>query len=263
MIDMKLPRLSLLLSLVLLASLFGCSTKPKNEEPQADNDNGLAYRVISDLPVVDGENKLIEKYDYRPEAQRVSDSVPSSTKATGSTEETYIPPPDRWVFIRTSKGNVRILVHSSWSPNGARRFIQLVEEKFYDGAPWFRVNDNIAQTGIAPDPETNTLHIAESVKRDPMHGSNTRGMVSFAQNNPDGRNTQFFVNLTDNPNLDGPDNYFVPFAEVMEGMDVLDELFRTGDPKPGLIEQIGSEGVMAFKRQYPQGDVIEMAALEN
>ncbi|MEZ5338675.1 MAG: peptidylprolyl isomerase [bacterium] len=256
---MNLLRSSLPCLLLLL--LGACSGHAKDEAEQADSrDNGLAYRVVTELPVVDGKNMLVEKYDFGPAAQRVSDSVPSSTDAAGERGLSLVPPPqDRQVMLKTSKGNVILLVHTSWAPNGARRFIELVENGFYDGAPWFRVTEDLAQTGLSADPELNTMQAGTNVAPDPMQGSNTRGMVAFAQGAQGQRNTQWFVNLKDNPLFDT--RGFVPFAEVQQGMDVLESLYVTGDPRAGLVEQIGEEGVRAFRAQYPEGDVIEYARM--
>ncbi|MCB1216590.1 peptidylprolyl isomerase [bacterium] len=242
---------------LLLILLGACSGHAKDEGEQADSrDNGLAYRVVTELPVVDGQNMLVEKYDFGPEARRISDSVPSSTDAAGEQEQHLVPPPrNRHVMMNTSKGQVQLLLHGDWSPNGARRFIELVETDFYDGAPWFRVTEDLAQTGLSADPELNAAQGGINVPPDPMQGSNTRGMVAFAQGAQGQRNTQWFVNLKDNPLFDT--RGFVPFAEVVQGMDVLESLYVTGDPRAGLVEQIGEEGVRAFRAQYPEGDVIE------
>lgn len=257
----------LLPAIVILALLaISCSTEPEDEETSG-LDNGLAFRV-TELPVEDGVNKLIDKYDYNPEATIISNSVPTSTQVTAEPKETYIPPAERWVYIKTSQGDIKIVVHSDWAPHAAKRFIELVEESFYDGAPFFVVNDIIAQTGIAAKPEVNELHEGETIPVDPMHGSNTRGTIAFVQalNDPASRNTQIYFNLQDNPQLDGNEQgegYYVPFAEVMEGMDVLEKLHKTQTPRPGFIEQLASDGVMVFRRQYPQGDTIEQAILMN
>lgn len=250
-----------LVALLAACMLSGCEVSKQGRTTTSD-DNQLAYRVV-EKPVEDGRNKLLEKYNFGPESRRISDSVQDIGSRKPELDENYIPPRNRWVMLRTTKGDIRLRVYADWAPNAAKRFVELVEQGFYDGAPWFRVNDLIAQSGIAAEPEANERHAGESIERDPMRGSNTRGTISFAQANPDNRNTQFFINIEDNTYLDGTgeDDYFVPFAEVLQGMDVVDELQKTGDPRPGFIEQLATEGVTVFRRQYPQGDVIEFARL--
>ncbi len=259
----RIPALLTVLGFCLL--LAACQSSAKDDEQEkAGMDNGLAYRVV-DTPVEDGRNKLLQKYNFNPEAHQISESVPSSTDAAGSTEDTYIPPSNRSVMLRTSQGDIEVLVHADWAPRGAARFVELVEQGYFDGAAWFNVNENFAQTGIAADPEIAERIPTDPIERDPMHGSNTRGMISFVQINadPDTRSTQFFINKGENPQLDGQDGvaYHVPFAEVKRGMTVVDKLFETGNPRAGFIEQLAEEGVMAFRRQYPAGDTIEFVRL--
>merc|ERR1719440_2574798 len=48
---------------------------------------------------------------------------------------------------------------------------------------------------------------------------------------PNTRSTQFFINFQDNSNLD--DMGFTPVAEVVEGMDVVNRIFKVGEGAPG------------------------------
>ena len=65
----------------------------------------------------------------------------------------------------------------------------------------------------------------------PVKGSNTRGKITFAKTGmPNSRSTQFFINFKDNANLDGMG--FAPFGEVVEGMDVVDAIYKVGEGAP-------------------------------
>ncbi len=57
----------------------------------------------------------------------------------------------------------------------------------------------------------------------PPKEKNLRGTLSFAQSGPNTRATEVFINLKDNPGLD--EDRFVPFAKVVEGMEVVDHLY--------------------------------------
>lgn len=63
-----------------------------------------------------------------------------------------------------------------------------------------------------------------TISDDPVVRSNTRGTLSFAMTGqPNSRSAQVFINFGDNANLD--ELGFAPFAEVVEGMDVVDQIY--------------------------------------
>ena len=99
---------------------------------------------------------------------------------------------------------------------------------------------------------------------DPVTQSNKRGFVSFATSGPDSRTTQIFINFSDNTNLDGMG--FAPFAEVVEGMDVVDQLYSAygdGAPRGPGPEQgrIHSEGNEYLDAEFPFLDKVAKTAV--
>ncbi len=136
------------------------------------------------------------------------------------------------VRLVTSEGDILVRVRRAWSPHAADRFYNLVEAGFYDGSAFFRTIEGfVAQFGLAANPKVTKAWRDEGFPDDPVMSSNTRGRVTFAMRNvPDSRTTQLFVNLTDNTSLDRLG--FAPFAEVVEGMDVVDALHVTGEGAP-------------------------------
>ncbi|MCC7479243.1 peptidylprolyl isomerase [bacterium] len=166
------------------------------------------------------------------------------------------------VELTTTKGKIVLEVHPEWAPLGAARFLELVNAKFYDGAPIFRVvPDFMMQTGLAADPALNAEWSAKRIPDDPMVPgvSNTTGMVSFAMAGPNTRTTQFFINFVDrNSFLDSQG--FSPFAKVVEGMDVVNSIFKTGENtnnEQGLLQQPG--GLDKVKAIHPEMDFITSA----
>merc|ERR1712176_1534015 len=79
----------------------------------------------------------------------------------------------------------------------------------------------MAQFGIASDAAVYNKW-SQMIKDDPVKEENTRGRISFAMRGPDTRSCQIFINFGDNSNLDSQG--FSPFAEVTEGMEVVDGL---------------------------------------
>ena len=129
------------------------------------------------------------------------------------------------VQFETSKGNFVVQVDRSMAPNGADRFFQLVSEGFYDDVRFFRVIPGfMVQFGIHGDPAVTARWRAQSIQDDPVVGTNTRGTVTFAMSSqPNSRTSQIFINLVDNARLDA--SGFAPFGRVVEGMDVVDQLY--------------------------------------
>ena len=128
--------------------------------------------------------------------------------------------------LETTKGDVLIEVHPEWAPQGAQRFRELVEAKFYDGCKFFRVLDGfMAQTGINGDPAIHAKWKDRNIQDDPVKQPNTRGYVTFAKSGlPNSRSTQFFINYDDNSRLDAQG--FAPFGVVVTGMDdVVDSIY--------------------------------------
>jgi peptidyl-prolyl cis-trans isomerase A (cyclophilin A) len=252
----SLPILLLCLAMTVLTA--GCTENP----PETAAEESL-ISFDDQMPVVDGHNKLIAKYNFGPEAMRISDAVPIGVEANPAPPAGTIPASKRWVMLYTSKGRVKILVHRNWAPHAADHFIKLVEAEFYNGAPWYRVTESLAQCGIPGDPELGAALAGVVIPRDPMQGSNTAGTLSLVQRDPDSRSAQFFINRKDNLQLDGADgdNYYVPFAEVMQGMDVIAALHETGDPAVGFMERLARDGFSYFKKSFPDGDLIEKAVM--
>ena len=136
------------------------------------------------------------------------------------------------VRFETSRGPFVLEAHRAWAPWGVDRFYYLVRRNFYDTTAFFRVLPGyIAQFGISGDPQ-----IAESWRRrlfpddTARHQSNLRGRISFANAGPHSRNTQLFINLRNNPNLDAG---YAPIGEIVEGITVIDSLWSGyGDDSP-------------------------------
>ena len=126
---------------------------------------------------------------------------------------------DYRVRLDTSKGAILIAVHRDWAPRGADRFHELVVSRYFDDSRFFRVvKGQWAQFGIAGNPALATQWRTRTIADDPPAQSNVRGRVAFAFKDPGARTTQIYISLRDNSYQDAQG--FVPFGEVVEGMDV-------------------------------------------
>lgn len=169
--------------------------------------------------------------------------------------------PDQYkVKFETSCGDFVVQVHREWAPKGADRFHELVSAGFYDECRFFRVVPGfMVQWGMNGDPSVYAKWKDKEFADDPVKKSNTRGMMSFASRGPNTRTTQVFINFADkNARLDGLG--FAPFAEVVEGMEVVDKInSQYGEnPQQPSIEAKGNEYLNA---RFPKLDYIKKATI--
>ena len=167
----------------------------------------------------------------------------------------------------TSKGDVIVAVTRSWAPLGADRFYTLVKSGFYDGAHFFRVIPGfVVQFGIAADPAVNAKWRSANLPDDPVIQSNRAGTITYAaENSPNTRSTQVFINLADNARLDA--TRFAPFGVVTQGMDVVEQFYSgygEGRPMGNGPDQAraAAEGKAYFGREFPKLDYIRKATIE-
>lgn len=172
-----------------------------------------------------------------------------------STEPTYR------VKFTTTKGDFVVAVYRDWAPLGADRFKELVEMRFYDGCKFFRVVKGfVVQFGIHKDPAVSAMWRDRRIEDDPVKVSNTRGKITFATSGPNSRTTQVFINYGDNSRLDAMG--FAPFGEVVEGMDVVDQLYAEYGEAPSQQQaEIQAQGNAFLEEQYPLLDAVIKAVI--
>jgi peptidyl-prolyl cis-trans isomerase A (cyclophilin A) len=166
----------------------------------------------------------------------------------------------------TTKGDFLVEVKRAWAPRGADRFYNLVKNGFYNNAGIFRVLPGfVAQFGISARPELARIWTKATIPDDPVKQSNLRGYVTFATAGPNTRTTQLFINLADNPRLDGMG--FAPFAKVVKGMDVVDSFYSgygEGAPTGNGPDQgrLTNEGKAYLDKNFPRLDIVKSAVIE-
>ncbi len=180
------------------------------------------------------------------------------SKATEEAPATYA------VKFETTKGDIIIDVTREWAPKGADRFYNLVKIGYYDDVAFFRVIGGfMAQLGIHGDPQVNKVWRAARIDDEPVKGSNSPGMVTFAMGGPNSRTTQIFLNLADNKRLDGMG--FAPFGKVRD-MTVLESIhngYGEGAPRGRGPHQgkLQAEGNAYLKAEFPELDYIKKATI--
>lgn len=163
------------------------------------------------------------------------------------------------VKFETSKGPIVLEVHRDWSPLGADRFHELVAAKYLDGDRFFRVVKGfVVQFGINGDPKVTAKWKNTEIVDDPVKQTNARGTIVFATSGPNTRTTQLFINLADNARLDGMG--FSPFGKVIEGMDVVDQIYGGYGEQPDQ-QMIETRGNDYLQSNFGQLDYIKTATL--
>jgi peptidyl-prolyl cis-trans isomerase A (cyclophilin A) len=158
----------------------------------------------------------------------------------------------------TSKGPIVLEVHNDWAPIGAAHFRELVKAGYYDGARFFRVVPRfVVQFGLAAKPSV-TKKWDKAIKDDPVTQTNRAGSLAFATMGPNTRTAQIFINLVSNQSLDSKG--FAPFAQVIEGMDVVEHLYSGYGESPDQ-EAITKQGNAYLEKNFPNLDYIKTATI--
>lgn len=147
---------------------------------------------------------------------------------------------DEVAVLETDLGKIVIMFYPEIAPKTVENFKTLVKEGFYDGTRFHRnILDFMIQGG---DPKSKDLskaaewgtggHMVDgaevNVPAEFSQAKHVRGMVSMARSaDPNSASSQFFIVQADSPHLDGQ---YTAFGYVVEGMDVVDKIVKTGDP---------------------------------
>lgn len=127
-----------------------------------------------------------------------------------------------------------------YAPMSVEFFLELVEDKYYDGLVFHRAVEGFMIQGGSPNGD-GIGGCGRTVKGEfASNGiennlSHSRGVVSFARTNvKDSASGQFFIMHDDGSFLDG--NY-AAFGRVTEGMDVVDEIATRATSNEMLIDK--------------------------
>jgi peptidyl-prolyl cis-trans isomerase A (cyclophilin A) len=179
------------------------------------------------------------------------------------------------VCCSTTQGPLEVLVHHSWAPNGARRFLDMVEAQYFDTTvPLMRcVHGFLCQFGLNGVPEA-MQPFQSTIPDDPNwlpegpdHRQNDlgvkrfqKGYMAYAGSGKNSRNIQLIVALGDNGPLGGGSPWEVPFAEVVGGasFETLSKIY-TGygekGPSQGLLHK--AKALDIVHRDFPHLDYVQ------
>ena len=140
---------------------------------------------------------------------------------------------DQFVLLQTTKGPITIRVFYSMVPYTSGNFLDLVEQGFYNGLSFHRVENWVVQGG---DPNGNgSGHYTDPATGQPKFlrleinrnlGHNQAGMVAMARSaDPNSASCQFYILKSPMPQLNGK---YAVFGRVTNGMQAVYNM-RPGD----------------------------------
>lgn len=185
-------------------------------------------------------------------------------------------------------GTVKMELYPDMAPNTVKNFIKLVNEGYYNGLTFHRVEESLIQGGDKAEDETGeTAYTIKGEFSANNYKENTlkfeRGTVGLAREDytyyssidasltEEGYNSgyaQFFIMAQDEKALNG---YYTAFGKVIEGMDIIDEITKLEtktetDEKTGETTQttepvnapvISNMTVDTFEVEYGEPEVKE------
>jgi peptidyl-prolyl cis-trans isomerase A (cyclophilin A) len=154
--------------------------------------------------------------------------------------------------MNTSMGLIRFELYGKETPKTVVNFLELAESGYFAGTIFHRViKEFVAQGGgFTPDlnpkdPGVKPLKLEISTKL-----KNLRGTIAMARTNePDSATSQFYINLKDNPALNGgyqgQPGYSV-FGKVTSGMDVVDAMANQTTCSQNGMDDVPIQTIMIY-----------------
>ncbi|GAB55272.1 peptidyl-prolyl cis-trans isomerase [Glaciecola punicea ACAM 611] len=155
------------------------------------------------------------------------------------------------VLLKTNFGDIKIKLFEKEAPNTVANFKEHVEEGFYDGTIFHRVISSFMIQGGGFEPGLSQKKTKSSIENEANNGlSNKEGTLAMARtNDPHSATCQFFINVKNNDFLDfsaaNSQGYgYCVFAEVVEGMDIVEKIKNVETGNSGMHGDVPLEDVV-------------------
>lgn len=155
------------------------------------------------------------------------------------------------VTFHTNHGDIVIKTFADKAPVTVENFLNYCRAGFYDNTIFHRVINGFMIQGGGFEPGINQKATNAAIKNEANNGlKNTIGTLAMARtNDPHSATAQFFINVADNDflNFRGENvqgwGYCV-FAEVVEGMDVVNKIKGVKTGRSGMHQDVPVEDVV-------------------
>lgn len=181
-----------------------------------------------------------------------------TTSAETSDEPTSEPAPEiQFVSFVTEYGDIKIKLHRDKAPKTVENFLNYANRGFYNGTIFHRVIPNFVIQGGGFSFDFVKRPTEEPVINESIKGlSNRKGTVAMARtSNPDSATSQFYINLSNNLNLDadGDREGYTVFGTVIEGMNVVKTLSKQPTQQFGPYANVPKQPIIIMNTQlHPQ-----------
>ncbi|MBT0728487.1 peptidylprolyl isomerase B [Rosenbergiella australiborealis] len=158
------------------------------------------------------------------------------------------------VTFQTNFGDIVINTFDEQAPETVKNFLSYCREGFYDNTIFHRVINGFMIQGGGFEPGMQQKSTKAEIRNEASNGlKNTRGTLAMARTSaPHSATAQFFINVADNDFLNFRDESvqgwgYCVFAEVVEGMDVVEKIKAVATGRSGMHQDVPKEDVVIQK----------------
>lgn len=159
------------------------------------------------------------------------------------------------IVIETKIGNIEVELYPKQAPISVNNFLKFVDEGLFSYSHFYRVvtDNNQADTPVKIQVVQGGLYYKRGVRKIAGIKHETtketgilhkKGVISLARNKPGSANTEFFICVEDEPELDfqgdrNPDLAgFAAFGKVIKGMDIVEKIHQQPEEKQYLKPKV-------------------------
>jgi peptidyl-prolyl cis-trans isomerase B (cyclophilin B) len=155
------------------------------------------------------------------------------------------------IILKTNLGDIKIELNFDKAPLTAKNFQQYIEDGFYNGTIFHRVIKGFMAQGGGFASGLEEKDSRETIQNEASNGlENKRGTLAMARTQePHSASAQFFINLSDNDFLNFKNESvqgwgYCVFAEVIEGMDIVDKMTLVETGRMGFHDDVPTEEII-------------------
>ncbi len=160
------------------------------------------------------------------------------------------------VTLKTNHGDIKLELFAEKAPKTVENFVSYVKEGFYDGTIFHRIIDGFMVQGGGFTRDMEQKDTDAPIENEANNKvSNKKGTVAMARTqDPHSATAQFFINVKDNDFLnftsETPNGWgYCVFAEVVEGMDVVENIKNVKTSSHGFHQDVPVEPVVIEKAE--------------
>ena len=155
------------------------------------------------------------------------------------------------IIFTTNVGDITIELNKQKAPVTVKNFLKYCQDGFYNGTIFHRVIDGFMVQGGGFVPGMEQKDVNDPIQNEANNGlSNKVGTLAMARTpDPHSATAQFFINVNDNDFLNHSSETsqgwgYCVFAEVIEGMDVVNKIKGVATGSAGFHQDVPLENVI-------------------